>query len=325
MSKEHGSSGRIWGAFGVGGERTVLRLSSENYFPHIRQGVRFLERSFDEQIGFEAFLAPNGNFSRSQQAPPEIFTSLLIAHSLVDVNIRPQFLDKVPKLIQLATNAEGLVHFFYDHKRLEADIDCTAVAYALLLRLGHLPKRLPGIVDRLLANVNEDGIIEVYAQPAGERAGRVDACVLVNALYLLYAVERASEAAPSEALVYQTLKQGAYLAGSRYYPSPDAFLYFLSRLVRDFVDARKQFGGLLMEALFSRRKLRGATVDLSMRSGAMDNVHMNVEKMREIISGTQTHDGRWGAAPLFKYGRSEVFFGSDALSTALSVQALAGR
>lgn len=294
---------------------------SERIIESYDTSLRYLEAQFRRESGFPSYIAPAGDFNKRVPAPTEIFSSLIISQCLVDIGIKPIFLKNIPRLISKVTNSEGFIHFFFDRELLVADVDCTAVAYSLLISLGQKPPFLKRTIDRIVNNTNDYGIIEVYQEPGEEHAGRVDECVLVNALHLLYSVGRASEALPSEQLVSQTLKERKYLKGTRYYPSPDAFLYFLSRLVRDFVEPRRRYFADLISALYERLDERGAYMDLALRYAALDNIGFGDPKYSERILEHRTQRGNWMADSFFKYGRTSLYFGGEPLSTGLGIRA----
>ena len=286
-----------------------------------KRALDFLEKNFKKFVGFPSYIAPDGDFTRRTPSPPEIFSCLLISQCLLDMGIRPWFFDSVPQLIALATNRTGYVHFFLDHKLLVADVDCTAVGCSILLEMKQPPDTLQLVVDSLLRNTNNQGIIEVYEKPAGKHEGRIDACVLVNALHLFYSLNREDEARPSEDFVSETLTQQNYLLGTRYYPSPEAFLYFLSRLVRDYPKARRRHGKRLLKELFERRNASDSFLDLALRCAALDNLGKCTPKYRETIIRQQYRGGYWPAVSVFKYGGANRYFGGEALSTAIGLRA----
>ena len=289
------------------------------------QSLQYLEESFDPTFGFQSNIAPEGDFAKRMTSPPEIFSCLLVSQFLSDTGIEVGFLKHIPRLIQKVTNTKGFLHFFFDKKLLVADLDCTAVGYSLLIRMKETPNTLHGVIDGMVQNVDDAGVMEVYLKPAGEHAGRIDECVLVNALHLLYSVGRESEAKLSEQAVFDFLENNAFLHGTRYYPSPDAFLYFLSRLVRDFPKTRPRFLNGLMEAFYERREHTSTFVDLALRTAALDNLNIrNMAYHRKVLS-SQTPGGYWQASPFFKYGRKNLYFGGAPLSTGLGIRATTHR
>jgi hypothetical protein len=101
------------------------------------------------------------------------------------------------------------------------------------------------------------GVAMVYWEDRGRMH---DAAVAANALYALkLAVEEAGLRDPhgiieaTQGYVYDHLRSGAYLEGTRYHPSPDPFLYYVSRLCQRFSECAAHFGGELRRALERRR------------------------------------------------------------------------
>ncbi|MCJ1252112.1 hypothetical protein MMC30_009350 [Trapelia coarctata] len=60
---------------------------------------------------------------------------------------------------------------------------------------------------------------------------RLDSVVCVNVLHLFYKHGRSQQLGPTLAWVHAVLLHRAYTDGTLYYPSPNTFLYFLSRLL----------------------------------------------------------------------------------------------
>lgn len=125
--------------------------------------------------------------------------------------------------------------------------------------------------------------------------------------------------------------------GTRYYPSPDAFLCFASMLVGDFPDEMARLRGPLLEALSARWRLpctRAAdpsnprtAINLAMRIIAAQNLGVGegvVQREKASLVRMQCPDGAWPAEALFKLGSMRYYFGSEAMTTMFAVRALMG-
>lgn len=288
----------------------------------VARACGYLATSFSWTQGFASWISPFRDFSRRMRSPAECFTSAVIGQVLTDAGIEPPYLKGVLNQVRSSCNGDGFVHFFEDKSLLDADVDCTAVGHALLVQAGVPYEGLAHTVDRLVGNTRSDGVIEVYVDPTEEHAGRIDECALANVMYLLYLLGREGEAEASLAVVAQTLRDEAFLCGSRYYPCPDTLLYFVSRIVRDFPRAEERLLEPLRRRLEERFGADTSCLDRAIRVAAADNVGMLDVPDLEVVAHAQRPDGSWPAAPFFRYGRTERYFGSEALSTAFAVRAL---
>jgi hypothetical protein len=121
--------------------------------------------------------------------------------------------------------------------------------------------------------------------------------------------------------VREVLVSGRWREGTALYPSPDALLFFASRLVGRFAACRVAFGRPLREAVSERIATsgRGSSLDEALRLLAATVVGVDAPGSRCRLLTRQRRDGRWDAAPL----RSGPGIGSEALTTGLAVAAIA--
>ena len=94
--------------------------------------------------------------------------------------------------------------------------------------------------------------------------------VCVNVLTLFHTHGRAQDLLPTQAWVLNVLKHRAYVDGTRYYASPESFLYFLSRLLSVTPDEelRRTFLPVLRERLQELVGTPGDSLALAMRISA---------------------------------------------------------
>ena len=83
---------------------------------------------------------------------------------------------------------------------------------------------------------------------------------------------REKEAQKTEAYVFEHLRSKAYQEGTRYYPSPDIFLYFLARLINRFAHFGERFEDQIRQALETRIGTTQAPLDLAARVMAAQQV-----------------------------------------------------
>jgi hypothetical protein len=167
-----------------------------------------------------------------------------------------------------------------------------------------------------------------------------DAAVAAGALYALKLAAEAGLEDPRGVLaatlayVRDHLKSGDYLSGTRYYPAPETFLYYVSRLCRRFLDCRATLAADLARALDERRVAApcpgtaadpSAPLNLAQRviascnAGRLDGLRGDLDD----LLGSQLSDGSWPAAPFYSLGKRALYFGSPALTTMFVVKAIA--
>ncbi len=133
------------------------------------------------------------------------------------------------------------------------------------------------------------------------------------------------------------LDHSAYAIGTRYYPSPDAFLCFASMLVRDFPDDTAILRAPLLEALSVRWHARPTRaedpgtpetpINLAMRIIAAQNLGVReaaIHREKVALMQMQRPSGAWPAAAFFKLGSMDYYFGSEAMTTLFALRALLG-
>jgi hypothetical protein len=157
---------------------------------------------------------------------------------------------------------------------------------------------------------------------------RVDPVVCVNVLTLFYKYGRGHELHTTLSWVRDVLKYRAYINGTRYYATPEAFLYFLTRLLESTstngagLPAHDEFVCLLRERVVERVGLPGDALALAMRLLAARYVGIadvvDEERLREM----QCEDGGWKVGWVYRYGKTDVRIGNRGLATALAVKAL---
>jgi hypothetical protein len=131
------------------------------------------------------------------------------------------------------------------------------------------------------------------------------------------------------AYVTQHLATGAWQAGTRYYPSPDVFLFCFADLLAKFPELSIALPGLelrLRQALQERTDtaVRGS-LEVALTAIAGQMLGVSASRDLEILLATQRESGCWDDfCPLFRLGsRSpQIFFGSVAQNTAFAVRAL---
>ncbi|KAI0344002.1 HAD-like protein [Trametopsis cervina] len=244
---------------------------------------------------------------------PENFTQLL----LLEVTKQEKLINITPPSLV------GKWNFFKGKPILTTleypiDFDTTAVALTVLK---YDIDVINAVMGEMLQFRDDDNIIETYFD---RERRRTDPVVCVNVLSLFYSQRRGSELSATQAWVVDVLRYRAYLDGTRYYVTPESFLYFLSRLLETANDEnlRQSCGPLLKERLQERIGAPGDAPALAMRiiacatSGIRDEVDMR------RLAAMQREDGSWEPGMIYQYGKSGVGIGNQGLSTALALDAI---
>lgn len=259
----------------------------------------------------------------------ESFTAMIVADLLLD---RPcsaegaSLVRDVLSMLERELGSEEVFYFFKDHDKLPADADCTAVGLSVLLRGGvsgeRVRKTAHRSLQRILTNVNADGVVETYFDPTGERAGIIDAVVCCNVLFLAHQLGRGTEAKATLDYVHRVLVEESYLEGTRYYHSPDTFLYFLGRLVHHFPETGDLLREPLEAAIRKRLGISNDTIDVAQRVLLCAWFGIDDEGESERLMDLRQGDGCWPVDALFRYGRKKVYFGSKIMATAFAMGGL---
>ncbi|KAI9931085.1 hypothetical protein MW887_010742 [Aspergillus wentii] len=198
------------------------------------------------------------------------------------------------------------------------DLDTTSIALSILPKNNSL---IHSIMDEMLTLTNPDGISLTYFDPSRLR---IDPVVCVNILTLFCKHNRHHQVLPTFHWVLSILRHRAYLDGTRYYPSPDAFLYFLTRLVSVLNNKalRSELLPLLKMRVNERIGAVGDATSLAMRVHACKSLGIGNERDMEALKKAQLVDGGWPAGCIYQFGSSGLKIGNRGLSTAFAVRAI---
>ncbi len=254
----------------------------------------------------------------------EIFSTAVILHSYS--SLPSDIMESMAQEILKHDGQHKLRWCFYKNEarpeHFPDDLDTTSMILSFLLNNNKLIEEdIVSVAEQMLDNRNEDGIIQVYFE---ENRPRIDAIVAINVLYFMHQVGYGGkkELKDSEEFVHRFLTSGKYLDGTRYYPAPDVFLFFLSRLVVDFPNRFNKFRQPLSEALISRVNCTSFPLERALRVIAMKKLGI-VNRIDFIkLLDHQLEDGGWPMYGLFIAPRSNTYFGSRELSAAFALEAM---
>ncbi len=219
-------------------------------------------------------------------------------------------------------DAEGKYPFFDNPELLETETETTSYVLSVLLELGFIDMRVClQIVQAIKKVIRPDGILSIYFDPPGGDH-RIDHVSATNTLFFLYLINEIQDFSKTENWILQQLNDGGYKNGSRYYPSPDTFFYFLSRLCNNFPLAKNKYIRQVNIIFPDRIGSTKNPLEIAMRMTTARRLGFPYDSERALLLEMQLPDGSWPAAGLFKYGTKDIFLGSPSITTSFALEAL---
>ncbi|MCX4994393.1 hypothetical protein OHA09_20300 [Streptomyces longwoodensis] len=241
---------------------------------------------------------------------------------------------------------------------LPADTDSTALTLGALYEAGLLPAAglragarellrsaapATGVPRRPAADRDagavRPGVFMVYWEDGEEpgtlpRGRKQDPVACANALYTVLLADLPGcdgvrgVADATVGFLAEHLTSGRFLRGTRYYPSPDAFLHAVSRLCARFPDTAGPLTAPARRALertgTGASAVTGSVLEIALRVLAADRLGVTAgqDERRARLARMQRPDGSWPAAASYRMGRFPLFFGSSFLTTVFALSAL---
>jgi hypothetical protein len=313
--------------------------------PHLSPIERALSFINDtcKVYGFDSYASRTRNFDDfTKFQKKEIFSSMIVLSLIGDVLDQ----DVAMSLIRLLSteHIHGTFNFFKDKfdGAFSGDVNSSSIGASALSKMQPVLNIMESteelktinsadmfeITDKIIANtISENdhvdqGVIEVSFPPRGSREGWVDPSVCANSLYLIALNRRVYQAQKTIDFIYNVLESGDYLNGTRYYPSPDSFLYFLSKACSESTELMGRFKPLLLEKVAERFGTTQNTLDLSMRILVCKNLGEVNYSDRAALSSLQLGSGAFPKDSFFRYSETVGYLGSESISTAFAIAAL---
>jgi hypothetical protein len=285
----------------------------------IEKAIVYLEKDICDGI-FQSFGAFSPNGTNPSQTYPEIFSSIMIAsilpHGERFRNIRTAIVSCIKERA-----SRGLFSFFADEK-LVPDADTNAVGYAMLLENGSvLCRSADRILDSIVEYCNSRGEVQVWL--SCERENYTDPVVGANVLYLARLLGRDRELTSTVHWLLDILDDGNPCQYSRYYHSPYALLFFVSRLlgILDFCFLRRSLWNLWQRVVCASEMPKGP-LDLAMRIFVAESLGIDSMQEKLALIAIQAEDGSWPADALYREGKRSLFYCNTSVPTAFAVSAL---
>jgi len=177
------------------------------------------------------------------------------------------------------------------------------------------------VMDEMLEYTNTDGIIQTYFDHTRQH---IDPVVCVNVLTLFYLYGRGYELTQTLHWVYKVLLHRAYLNGTRYYATPECFLFFLSRLIgcSESPELHQYLKPLLIERVQERVGADSDALALAMRILVCKSLGIRNEVDLRALLPLQSDDGGWEVCWIFRYGSSRISIGNRGLTTSFAINAI---
>lgn len=285
----------------------------------VERGRRYLESEHQDGY-FPSYVSASRLFpDEPQESPREIFSTIVLADAALMNNPDSDAARAVLQYLE-DQRQQGQFTFFEDKTAYPPDTDTNSLAYSYLLE-SEMPvqEEAHRTLDTILAHQDLDGLVQVWLSK--DRQNRIDPVVGANALYLAGLLDRGDEMQQTEQWLMETLRTGDFQSGTRYYHSPDSFLYFMGRLAK-FPELSDKMKAELAEQLEQRIGKTEYPLDLAMRTALADSLGINNDLEKQKLLKLQEQSGSWPADALFRYGGKEIYFGSKAVATAFSIQGL---
>ena len=230
-----------------------------------------------------------------------------------------------------ATNDKSLIYYDPDERLFSwyygpvpnglqpfpPDVDCNSLAYSVLDHLDDAACQ--SMMDKMLQYIDSSGILQSYLS---HEKIRIDALMCVNGLALFHEHGRGHQLAATEEWIFKVLCTRAFRDGTHYYPSPDLFLYYVSRLLRKAPTLRARFGPVLRDWVLERMEADGDALGLAARviAGARCGVR-NDAGMAKLLA-LQRGDGSWDKGVVYRFTRVEGVAWHKGFTVALAVLAI---
>jgi len=301
-------------------KKPQLEVSETEMISATEKGWQFLEAEV-QGGSYPAYIASGRDETSAKQAPQELFSSILIANALPQQD-RHQELREIT-LDYLQKQAGNKLISFFEDRAITPDTDTNAFGYSILLESGRTSSEEANkVLDSILEFQDDKGKVQVWL--SHERENRLDHVVGINAVYLAHLLGREAEIRRTEEWIESVLDSEEYLKGSRYYSSPDSFLYFLNRLTK-FPKFETKLKTKLKQHVARRIGSTEYPLDLAMRTILADDLGIDNGAEKQKLLSMQAQDGSWPTDSLYREGTKPRYFGNKSVPTALALQSISSK
>ncbi|KAI0883876.1 HAD-like domain-containing protein [Annulohypoxylon maeteangense] len=225
----------------------------------------------------------------------------------------------------------GLWNFWCDQpvlttREFPADADTTSIAY-LSIPANHFGEMadVQLVMEKMAMNTDSDGILQTYFIEGRPRTSPEVCCNILRVFYRFgYKQGIDPRTKKTQEWVIRCLRNRSYVNGTRYYSTPEVFLYLVTRLyVECNQEALRKDLGYIKEALLERINLPTNALALALRISACQSI--GIDKLcykndLQILKSLQEEDGGWPAGHIYRFGKIGACIGNRGLTTALAVK-----
>ena len=299
----------------------------------ISKGVDFLHDNQLPYGEFKTYVSPDRNLAGHCVFDSSLTVTTFVLYSTEFV-ASPKVREMKSKALEfLVEEMEGPGVWRYwtsrNHKHIDPDVDDTSLA-SYILRQHHPHIFFGSNIALILSHRNDSGLFYTWIRKAGSKN---DIDSVVNANVLLYLGER-DETKPVCEYLNTIVLADAEEQSCWYYPDYFALYYTMSRAFYRGAVSLGQARHAIVDKIIVRQQSDGSFAD-DLRTAYAVCALMNYEyHNREIIDRAMHHildrqqvDGSWPKVAAYMGpeppGPRTVWWGSEALTTAISLEALA--
>jgi hypothetical protein len=303
--------------------------ASELSVPAIRRGLRFLRDNQLPYGEFRTYASPSIDMRRTF-FDSSIFATTFVLHGIarVDHLYVTVMTNKASSFLTEEMGCAGLFQYFTSKnaRSIDFDLDCTACA-SFALRRNHPFTRRDYNIRHFMENRNEDGLFYTWVRDAA-LANNVDS--VVNANVVLYLGDRDETKSACRYLV-DTIKSNHESDSYRYYLDNMTLYYAVSRAYAHGTSSLSGASEAVIEKVLEWSKddgsfgneLTTACAVCSLANFGYDGV-TRLRDAASYLEGQQREDGSWRRVAMWAaiLRGSNLYFGSEELTTALCLEAL---
>ena len=225
----------------------------------------------------------------------------------------------------------GLWNYFFEAPILTTpdfppDADTTSTAYL------SLPERYLStvadvrlVLEKMSTNLDLDGVMQTYFDPTRPHTSP-EVCCNILRVFHKFGFGSDPRIKKTEDYIVNCLNNNACLYGSRYYSTPESFLYFVARLYAEtrYESLRKRLYAIKAQ-LQERLNVPINPLALALRLFACQCVNIDPQLYRKdlkTLMSLQDGDGGWPAGHFNCFGRTGARVGNRGLTTALAIRIL---
>ncbi len=292
-------------------------ITQQELDSRIEAAQKYLEANLPENRIYPTFIAPSRQMCRPDLQITEYFSSALIAMALKPENpVRQKILEA---FYHLAVNHE--LFTFYPAPVYPPDTDTNSLIYSLLIEQGYdVFQQANALMSTIKQYMSPAGVVQVWLSK--DRINQTDEIVSINAEILAVYLQDELSNGRNRRFIVKHLENDKFWNGTRYYHSPDAFLYFLLRLIKADSQLGKQIFPALQKAAYDRRQSTCYPLDLAHRIAVFQWTGIDYSFELEQLLRLQGKDGSLPADAFFHFGGIRGYFGSEFITTAFFINAL---